>query len=112
MSDNKTLSSKTLHFALRVIRLNKFLIEEKHEQMISEQILKSATLIGTSAAKAFFRTDSPDFSESLQAIAETEYWIKLLTISEYIRESEGESLLDDCSEIKEILLAEANKEQL
>lgn len=109
MPENINLSEKTLYFAQRIIRLNKFLIDEKHENMISEQILKSATAIGTFAAKATYCTDKHCFSESLQAVAETEFWVKLLTISEYIRETEGESLLGDCEKIKKLILEEINE---
>jgi len=37
--------------------------------------------------------------------AETEYWIRLLKISEYIDEKEYESLLHDCLDIKNLLTA-------
>ena len=40
--------------------------------------------------------------------AETEYWFKLLIMSEYITEDMGKSLLEDCLEIKRILVASIN----
>ena len=40
--------------------------------------------------------------------AETEYWLRLLVLSEYITEAEGDSLLNDCLEIKRILIASLN----
>ena len=40
--------------------------------------------------------------------AETEYWLKLLVMSEYISHDMGRSLLDDCLEIKRILVASIN----
>ncbi|MBR7177990.1 MAG: four helix bundle protein [Oscillospiraceae bacterium] len=42
---------------------------------------------------------------ALKETAETEYWLKLLVLSEYITHEMGESLLSDCLEIKRILIA-------
>ena len=45
---------------------------------------------------------------SLKETAETEYWLRLLMLSEYITQKEGESLLIDCLEIKRILISTLN----
>ena len=45
---------------------------------------------------------------SLKETAETEYWIKLLNLSEYIDDKTSNSLLNDCLEIKRILIASIN----
>ena len=45
---------------------------------------------------------------SLKETAETEYWLRLLMLSEYLTEAEGQSLLRDCLEIKRILIASIN----
>ena len=45
---------------------------------------------------------------ALKETAETEYWIKLLYKSEYIDDKTSSSLLDDCLEIKRILVASIN----
>lgn len=45
---------------------------------------------------------------ALKETAETEYWIKLLCMSEYIDDKMSNSLLDDCLEIKRILIASIN----
>ena len=41
---------------------------------------------------------------ALKETAEPEYWLKLLIMSEYITEDMGKSLLEDCLEIKRILV--------
>jgi four helix bundle protein len=38
----------------------------------------------------------------------TEYWLRLLILSNYITEKEGTSLLNDCLEIKRILISSLN----
>jgi four helix bundle protein len=45
---------------------------------------------------------------ALKGTAETEYWIKLLLTAEYIDKKMSDSLLDDCLEIKRILIASIN----
>ena len=45
---------------------------------------------------------------SLKETAETEYWLRLLILSEYISEDLGKTLLNDCLEIKRILISTLN----
>ena len=45
---------------------------------------------------------------ALKETAETEYWLKLLAMSECITEEMGNSLLRDCLEIKKILISSIN----
>ena len=112
MSTNSILLEKSLHFAARIIKLYNFLTNKKHEYIISKQIVRSATSIGANANEAVFGQSTADFISklhiALKETAETEYWIKLLILSEYIKESEGESLLKDCIELKKILVASLN----
>ncbi len=42
---------------------------------------------------------------ALKETAETEYWLRLLILSEYIEKAHGESMLSDCLEIKKMLVA-------
>ena len=112
MAQNSILLDKTLHFAARIVKLNKHLIKEKRESVISKQIIRSATSIGANANEAVYGISKADFIAKLQIslkeTAETEYWIRLLMLSEYITEAEGRSLLDDCLEIKRILISTLN----
>jgi four helix bundle protein len=45
---------------------------------------------------------------AIKETAETEYWIKLLHLSEYIDDTEYNSLISDCLNIKNILTATLN----
>ena len=47
------LKDKSKLFALRVIRLYKYLCEEKKEYVLSKQLLRSGTSIGANIAEAF-----------------------------------------------------------
>lgn len=109
MYKNNILLEKSINFATRIIKLQKFLTKEKHETIISKQIFRSGTSIGANAHEAVYGISKADFISkmhiSLKETAETEYWIRLLILSDYISESEGKSLLDDCLEIKRILIS-------
>lgn len=106
------LLEKTLAFSARVVKLHKHLTKEKHETIISKQIIRSATSIGANANEAVYGISKADFTAKLQIslkeTAETEYWLRLLVMSEYISEDEGKTLLSDCLEIKRILVSTLN----
>ncbi len=112
MKKNNPLLDKSLLFAARVVKLNKYLTKEKREIVIAKQILRSATSIGANANEAIYGISKADFIAKLQIslkeTAETEYWLRLLVLSEYLTEQEGESLLNDCLEIKRILISTLN----
>lgn len=112
MAQNSILLDKSLLFAARIVKLNKYLIKEKKEHIISKQIIRSATSIGANANEAIYGISKADFIAKLQIslkeTAETEYWLRLLILSDYLTEKEGESLLADCLEIKKILISTLN----
>lgn len=111
MKENPLLD-KSLHFAARIVKLQKYLLKEKREYIISKQIIRSATSIGANANEAIYGISKADFIAKLQIslkeTAETEYWLRLLILSNYISKKEGDSLLDDCLEIKRILISTLN----
>lgn len=112
MKKENILLDKSLAFAARIVKLHKYLIKEKHESIISKQIIRSATSIGANANEAVYGISKADFISKLQIslkeTAETEYWLRLLILSDYLTEAEGDSLLTDCLEIKRILISTLN----
>lgn len=112
MARDSILLDKSLKFAARIVKLYKYLLKEKHESIISKQIIRSATSIGANANEAIYGQSKADFLAklhiSLKETAETEYWLRLLALSDYITETEGQSLIKDCLEIKRILIASIN----
>ena len=112
MSQDSILLNKSLHFAARIVKLYQYLSKEKHESVISKQIIRSGTSIGANANEAVYGVSKSDFIAKLQIslkeTAETEYWLRLLVLSDYLTEAEGQSLIDDCLEIKRILISTLN----
>ena len=101
-ADNQiVLDSKA--FAIRIIKLYKYLSEEKKEFVISKQILRSGTSIGANISESIFAQSRMDFvskmSIALKETSETKYWLDLLMETEYITKMQYESIADDISKI-------------
>lgn len=109
MSQDSIILEKSLHFAARIVKLYRYLTKEKHETVISKQIIRSGTSIGANANEAVYGVSKADFIAKLQIslkeTAETEYWLRLLVLSDYLTADEGHSLISDCVEIKRLLVA-------
>ena len=106
------LIDKSITFAARIVKLHNHLIKTKKEHVISKQIIRSGTSIGANINEANYGQSKADFISkmhiALKETAETEYWLKLLVMSDYLTEAEGQSLIHDCLEIKRILIASIN----
>ena len=110
---NNVLLDKTLQFSVRIVRSYQYLTREKHEEIMAKQLLRSGTSIGANAHEAVYGTSKQDFIAklhiALKEASETEYWLILLTRTEYLTTIQSESLMSDCLEIKKILIATLNK---
>ena len=98
---------KSYSFALRIIKLYKYLYHEKKEYVLSKQILRSGTAIGALCREAEHAQSRADFLNkmniSLKEANETEYWLMLLKDSDYITNSSFESIHQDCRELIKLL---------
>ena len=103
------IAEKSKMFALRIIKLYRYLCEDKKEYILSKQLLRSGTSIGANVKEAIRGQSKPDFyakmNISLKEASETEYWLELLHESDYIDDNEFESIYSDCQEIVKILVS-------
>ncbi len=108
MKDN-LIVSKSKTFALRIIKLYKYLCSEKKEYVMSKQILRSGTSIGANIREAVRGQSKADFYAklhiSLKEADETAYWLELLNESGYIKDEHFKSIYEDCNEIIKILVS-------
>ena len=106
------LVEKSLAFSVRIVKLYKYLNSEKQEFIISRQIMRSGTSIGANINEANYAQSKADFISkmhiALKETAETEYWINVLSMSEYLEEDLSKSMLNDCIQIKQILISTIN----
>ena len=103
------LLTRSKVFALRVVRLYKYLRDRK-ESVIAKQMLRSGTSIGANIAESRYAQSKSDFASKLQIAlkeaAETEYWLELLKDGELVESSPAfASLCVDCIELIKLLTA-------
>jgi four helix bundle protein len=100
------LKEMSFLFALRVIKLYKYLCEKK-EFVLSKQLLRSGTSVGANIREAQNAQSKPDFIHKLSIAQkecdETLYWIELLNQSGFISTDEFVSINDDAKELLRML---------
>ena len=117
MGDN-ILKSKSYSFALRIVKLFRYLADEKKEYVLSKQILRSGTSIGANVEESHQAESKADFVHKLsianKEAFETNYWIRLLRDSGILEEKFAQSLLVDCDELQKLLVSsiKTSKERL
>jgi len=103
------VKEKSELFAVRIIKLYKYLCDAKKEFVLSNQLLRSGTSIGANIAESKFAASKNDFISKLQIAlkecSETEYWLRLLYSTNYINNKEYQSIISDCSELMKLLIA-------
>ena len=103
MVDNNLIYNLSKKFALRIIRLYRYILKERHEYDMSKQIYRSGTSIGANIAESKNAQSKLDFinklSIALKEADETRYWLDLLYESETISEAEYQSITNDLSVI-------------
>jgi four helix bundle protein len=104
---DSTIVDKSFDFAVRIINLYKFLCEQRKEFVICKQILRSGTSVGANIREAQNAQSRPDFIHKM-AIAQKEcdetcYWLELLYKTNFISETEFNSLHNDCITLLKII---------
>ena len=104
---NNIICEKSYSFAIRIVKLNKYLKEHKREYILSNQVFRSGTSIGANIEEALGGQSDKDFVNKLsiayKEARETQYWIRLLNDSGYLTNEQAQSLLVDCEELLKII---------
>ena len=112
------LRNKSYAFALRIIKLCRYLENEQKEYVLNRQLLRSGTAIGALVREAEFAQSKQDFIHklhiALKEANETIYWIDLLKDSEYITGKMHQSIEPEADELIRLLVAsiKTSKNQL
>ena len=105
--ERRTAKKKSKAFAVRIVRLYRYLCDEKGEYVLSKQLLRSGTSIGANLAEAECAISRKDFLSkvyiALKECVETEYWLELLHETDYLTEQEYQSINTDCEELRKML---------
>lgn len=103
------VKNKSFTFAVRVVKLYKFLCEQKKEFVLSKQLLRSGTCVGAMVREAEHAETKNDFKHKMgiaqKEINETIYWIELLKETDYLTSEQFESIYADAVEIIKLITA-------
>ena len=107
MERDNAIKEKSYKFALRIIKLNKFLVESKKEYVLSKQVLRIGTSIGANISEAQDAESKADFIHKMKLASkelnETIYWFKLCQNS--LSYPDCNSLNNELEDIRKILNA-------
>lgn len=102
------LNEKSYQFAVRIVKLSKYLQDEKKEFILSKQVLRSGTSIGALVSESEFAQSKANFISKLHVALkeanETKYWIDLLKDCNYINLKMYESIQPNTKELISILV--------
>lgn len=103
------VQDKSFAFALRIVKLARFLRAEKREFVLSRQVLRSGTAIGALVREAEHAESRADFAHkmniALKEANETAYWLDLLHGSDTLTGASFASLRADSEELIKLLVA-------
>jgi len=109
MSEKNITLNKSFEFAVRVVKLYKYLCDKKKEYIISKQLLRCGTSIGANINEATAAQSKKDFIAKMSVASkearETKYWIDLLIATDYLSNNDihTKSLIADVEELIKLL---------
>ena len=103
---------KSFAFAVRIVRLQRYLLANGAEKPMVDQILRSGTSIGANVEEALGAFSKKEFASkmgiSYKEARETGYWLRLLCATDLLKSEEFTSLFADCDELCRLLRAILN----
>lgn len=109
MKQDNIILDKSFAFAVRVVKLYKYLCDEKKEYVLSKQLLRSGTSIGANINEAQAAQSTNDFIAKMSIASkearESRYWIDLLIQTDFLDSSEQhtQTLRSDIDELIKML---------
>ena len=109
MSGKNILKTKSFDFAIRIIKLYKYLRKHHGEWELSQQILRSGTAVGALIREAEYAESRKNFMHKLhiglKEANECSYWLELLYTTDYITKRMFDSIQKDSIELLKMLIA-------
>lgn len=101
------LRQKSFRLADRIVKLYKYLIEEKKEYILSKQLLRAGTNPGAMVRESENAESDKDFIHKLgiaqKETGETQFWLELLFENDYLTKEEFESIYPNTIEVMKLL---------
>ncbi len=102
MAIKSIIGEKSLAFGKRIAKCYRYLRYSKREHILSDQLLRSGTSIGANVREGLYAQSRKDFISklniALKESAETEYWLDIIHVAEYLNDEEYNSLKTDKDE--------------
>ncbi len=106
MTENIVLE-KAYKFALLIVELYRKLTEEKHEYVISKNMVNDGTNIGAYIESAQETESRADFAHemriALQRAGRTKYWLNVLHGGRFLGDEDYQTAFEKCAEIRRLL---------
>ena len=103
------LRDKAKTFAKKIVFLCREMKMQHKEQVLINQILRSATSIGANIHEAQYAQSANDFISKLEIAQkecyETEYWLELLFETDCISEKDYKTFQNECGTIRRMLIS-------
>ena len=101
------IQQKSRDFAIRIINCYNYLVDGKHEKVMSKQLLRCGTSIGANTRESKNAQSRMDFLNklniALKEAGETDYWLDIIHSAEYFTDDEYQSLKNDNDELIKLL---------
>ena len=103
------IKEKSFDLSKEIVYLYQYLIREKHEYILSKQILRSGTSVGANTAEGVAGQSRKDFVHCLsiayKEAQETYFWLSLLKATNYLQAEKADPIMIKCAEVVHILCA-------
>lgn len=105
--EKNVVLDKSFAFALRIVKICRYLVNERKEYVLSKELLVSGTGIGKHVKSAVFAESRDvfvsEFGVARRKSADTEYWLQLLLFDNILTEKEFESIDRDRIEVTKLI---------
>ena len=109
---DSVLRDKSIAFAIHLIKICQKIQSSKKEYILTKQIVRSGTSIGANLHEGGFAFSKADFiyklNLALKEAVETQYWLILLKETNYVSDTEADTLFSECGELKAMLITSLN----
>lgn len=105
--NNDKLKTFSFNLAVRVINLQKDILVNYNESVLSRRLIEAGTLIGEHIAEALTTQSRADFNhylfKAMQALAKTHYWVELLYASGYLETERFNAFQQDIQALQKVM---------
>lgn len=106
MKEN-VIKDKSFSFAVRIVKLYRYLCENKKEYILSKQLLRSGTSVGAMVRESEYAETKKDFIHKFgiaqKELNETIYWLELLKETDIISDKQFQTINNDAIEMMKII---------